>query len=237
MKFLVADDHPLVRKALSITLEKVDQAATILQAADMPELMGMLNSHPDIDLVLMDLTMPGTSGLESLEDTISRAVPSPVAVVSADERPMTALHALRMGAVGYLPKSLPEDVMRAALALILSGGVYVPQLAVSAFGARLTLLPQLSDKISARTSRYRESPCPTQYEYTPEYGKTALTPRQSEVLDLVIEGHSNREIAEILHVAEATVKVHITAILRAYDVRSRAKAIHAARREFELTTA
>lgn len=232
MKFLVADDHPLVRKALGITLEKVDQGSTILQAADMPELICALNSHPDIDLVLMDLTMPGTSGLESLEETISRAAPSPVAVVSADERPMTALHALRMGAVGYLPKSLPEDVMRAALALILSGGVYVPQLVVPVLGSRPTM-QQTSDK----ASRHPESPRQTRHEYTSEHGKTALTPRQSEVLDLVIEGHSNREIAEILHVAEATVKVHITAILRAYDVRSRAKAIHAARREFELKTA
>lgn len=232
MKFLVADDHPLVRKALSITLEKVDCAASILQAADMTELLGHLGAHPDIDLILMDLTMPGTSGIGSLEQAINHAAPSPVAVVSADERPETALGSLRVGAVGYLPKSLPEDVMRAALTLILSGGTYVPPLVLSAYRT----LSFSTEHVRRPLAGYSKPDHGTFAATTPlmEHGRaTTLTPRQAEVLELVIEGYSNREISEILCVAESTVKVHITAILKAYAVSSRAKAIHAARREAE----
>ncbi|AMW35344.1 response regulator transcription factor [Haematospirillum jordaniae] len=231
MKFLVADDHPLVRKALSITLEKVDCAASVLQAADMTELLGHLGAHPDIDLILMDLTMPGTSGLGSLEQAINHAAPSPVAVVSADERPETALGSLRAGAVGYLPKSLPEDVMRAALTLILSGGTYVPPLVLSAYRA-----PSFTEHGRRPPAGYSKPDHGIFASTAPlmEQGRaTTLTPRQAEVLELVIEGYSNREISEILCVAESTVKVHITAILKAYAVSSRAKAIHAARREAE----
>ncbi|NKD54454.1 MULTISPECIES: response regulator [unclassified Haematospirillum] len=233
MKFLVADDHPLVRKALSITLEKVDCTASVLQAADMTELLGHLGAHPDIDLILMDLTMPGTSGIGSLEQAINHAAPSPVAVVSADERPETALGSLRVGAVGYLPKSLPEDVMRAALTLILSGGTYIPPLVLSAYRTTPSSSTEHGQRPFAGYSKPDHGNFSSSTPLVEQGRATTLTPRQAEVLELVIEGYSNREISEILCVAESTVKVHITAILKAYAVSSRAKAIYAARREAE----
>ncbi|GAB3116602.1 response regulator [Novispirillum itersonii] len=224
MKFLVADDHPLVRRALALTLEKVSPDVTLLQADSLQAALDVVGQHPDIDLVLMDLSMPDTSGLDGVKEMLRVAAPAPVAVVSAEESPDIALQVLALGGAGYLPKSLPEDVMRAALSLVLAGGTYVPPLVTSRATAPAvaTSIPGLMPRGGAADSGTRSS-----------RGVHSLTPRQRDVLDLIIEGMSNKEIADRLQVAEATIKVHVTAILRAFGVNSRAKAISAARREVE----
>ncbi|MGC2856519.1 response regulator [Novispirillum sp. DQ9] len=224
MKFLVADDHPLVRRALALSLEHIRPDATLLEAESAAQARAHAAGHPDIDLVLLDLSMPDSEGLDGLRQLKAMMPTTPVAVVSADESAETALRALASGAAGYLPKSLPEDVLRAAISLILAGGMYVPSLVADAAGA----------------SGPAPSPAPRRSTATPSTGSAggrgapglgALTQRQREVLDLVIEGLSNKEIAERLDLAEATVKVHMTAILRAYGVNNRTKAISAAQRE------
>lgn len=223
MKFLIADDHPLVRRALTLTLERVHPGASVLEADTLPAALRLAEEHPDLDLFLMDLFMPGSTGLAGLVQAKAALAPTPVAIVSADESPETALGALERGAAGYLPKSLPEDVMRAALALILAGGIYVP--------------PTIAERALRGNSAHMDSasmPHGGGYDtfITPSHqGPNSLTPRQREVLDLVVEGLSNKEIAEHLDLAEATVKVHVTAILRAYGVNNRTKAISAVRRE------
>lgn len=228
MKFLVADDHPLVRRALALTLEKVSPDVTLLQADSLRAALDLVAQHPDIDLVLMDLSMPDTTGLEGVQEMLRAAAPAPVAIISADETPDTALQVLALGGAGYLPKSLPEDVMRAALSLVLAGGTYVPPLVTS----RAPAVPGISV-----TAALAARPTPSG-ETLPRgsRGIQTLTPRQRDVLGLIIEGMSNKEIADELQVAEATIKVHVTAILRAFGVNSRAKAISAARREIEAAT-
>ncbi|WP_019644228.1 response regulator transcription factor [Novispirillum itersonii] len=226
MKFLVADDHPLVRRALALTLEKVSPDVTLLQADSLQAALDVVGQHPDIDLVLMDLSMPDTTGLDGVKEMLAAAAPAPVAVVSAEESPDIALQVLALGGAGYLPKSLPEDVMRAALSLVLAGGTYVPPL-VTSRAAAPAALPQLGGGVM-------RSPSPD-VAVRGTRGVSSLTPRQRDVLDLIIEGMSNKEIADRLQVAEATIKVHVTAILRAFGVNSRAKAISAARREVEAT--
>lgn len=226
MKFLVADDHPLVRRALALTLEKVSPDVTLLQADSLQAALDVVGQHPDIDLVLMDLSMPDTTGLDGVKEMLAAAAPAPVAVVSAEESPDIALQVLALGGAGYLPKSLPEDVMRAALSLVLAGGTYVPPL-VTSRAAAPAALPQLGGGVM-------RSP-PPDAAVRGTRGVSSLTPRQRDVLDLIIEGMSNKEIADRLQVAEATIKVHVTAILRAFGVNSRAKAISAARREVEAT--
>lgn len=217
MKFLIADDHPLVRRALILTLEGIRPGATFLEAASLDQTLECLHAHPDVDLVLLDLFMPGGNGLDTLHEVMKAATENPVAVVSADTSPDTAFQALAAGAAGYLPKSLPEDVLRAALGLILVGGIYVPPIVAQATGVT------------------QPHPAPTRpgvnQTRRPPTGEAILTPRQRQVLDLLIEGLSNKEIAERLNLAEATVKVHMTAILRAYGVNSRTKAIGAAQRD------
>lgn len=221
MKLLIADDHPLVRRALSLTMERVGSVTRILEAESLPAALDLLRSHPDVELFLMDLSMPGISGLDGLEAALAAARGVPVAVVSADERAETAVGALGRGAVGYLPKSLPEDVMRAALSLILAGGIYVPPLVAA--DAFQRMLQREHGAANQGRPGGAGNPAPA--------ARAALTARQREVLELVIEGLSNKEIAEHLGLSEATVKVHITAILRVYGVNNRAKAISAARRE------
>lgn len=226
MKFLVADDHPLVRRALSLSLEHIRPDATLLEAETAEQARTHVMAHPDIDLVLLDLSMPDSEGLDGLRQIKALLPGAPVAVVSADESADTAVRALAAGAAGYLPKSLPEDVLRAAISLILAGGMYVPSLVADAAGAtggppqRRPLPAMASAQSSGTAAGGRGTP-----------GAGALTQRQREVLDLVIEGLSNKEIAERLDLAEATVKVHMTAILRAYGVNNRTKAISAAQRE------
>lgn len=226
MKFLVADDHPLVRRALSLSLEHIRPDATLLEAETAAQARSHVTAHPDIDLVLLDLSMPDSEGLDGLRQIKALLPGAPVAVVSADESAETALRALAAGAAGYLPKSLPEDVLRAAISLILAGGMYVPSLVADAAGAsaapapRRAALPPVSGAAPGAAPGGRGAS-----------GAESLTQRQREVLDLVIEGLSNKEIAERLDLAEATVKVHMTAILRAYGVNNRTKAISAAQRE------
>lgn len=212
MKFLIVDDHPLVRRALTSTIERVDTQAEVLEADSLLQALERIAETPDINLVLFDLHMPGSNGLDGLIRLRELASSLLVAVISADESAEMAFGALRHGAVGYLPKSLPEDIMRAAIGLILAGGVYVPPLVMD-HGGQTDTLPGPSATVRSAS------------------GADSLTPRQIEVLDLVLEGLSNREIAERLTLAEATVKVHMTAILRAYGVSNRAKVVGAARRE------
>lgn len=226
MKLLIADDHPLVRRALSLTLERVSPGATVIEADSLTAALRIAEEHPDLDLFLMDLFMPDSGGLDGLVRARMALDPIPVAVVSADETASSALGALDRGAMGYLPKSLPEDVMRAAMALILAGGVYVPPMIATQALHNGTNRDVAGLGATPPATRPR-----TRFGQPGQRGLTPLTPRQQEVLDLVIEGLSNREIAERLSLAEATVKVHITAILRAYGVNNRTKAISAVRRE------
>lgn len=268
MKFLIADDHPLVRRALRLTLDRVSPGATVLEADSLPSALALIEEYPDLDLFLMDLFMPGSNGLDGLQ-LARQSIPSslPVAVVSADETLEMALGALECGVSGYLPKSLSEDVMRAALALILAGGVYVPPMIAERALRSGGALPSASAVSASRggaaaggsgapsvsavaagplggsvigsggqaaaggSSGFAASVGGRPAIPQTLYGRAALTPRQCEVLSLVIEGMSNKEIADRLLLAEATVKVHITAILRAYRVSNRSRAISAAQKE------
>lgn len=202
---------------MALTLDRVAPGSLLLEADSLDSALACLADHGDVDLVLLDLLMPGSSGLDGVE-RVKAICRAPVAIISADENPQTAIDALSRGAAGFLAKSLSEDIMRAAISLILAGGIYVPPQVTQATPAQrspaLPVVPPVGSS-GARASS----------------GGNSLTPRQREVLALVVEGLSNREIAERLNLAEATVKVHITAILRAYGVNSRAKAIGAARRE------
>lgn len=230
MKFLVADDHPLVRRALSLSLHHIRADAALLEAASIEQALAQAAKHPDLDLVLLDLSMPDCEGMDGLRKVKAALGRTPVAVVSADESAQTALRCLGAGAAGYLPKSLPEDVLRAAIALILAGGMYVPSLIADAAGSSApSATGSAEPRPTAGTAGAGAGTSTPQPRTTP--GATALTLRQRQVLDLVIEGLSNKEIADRLDLAEATVKVHMTAILRAYGVNNRTKAISAAQRE------
>lgn len=204
MKILVADDHALIREAFRHLLLSLGEAVAVLEAGDSDGTLRMLEQHPDFDLLLLDLRLPGAGGLSTLERVRRDHPVLPVVVVSALDDAATVRAVLARGALGYIPKSSTSEVILGALRLVLSGGRYVPP----------EILAGESGAAAAPSSRE----------------EVHLTDRQREVLALMIQGKSNKVICRELGLAEATVKIHVTAILRALQVSSRAQAIVAANR-------
>lgn len=198
MKILVADDHALIRDALRHLLADLVPGAQVLEAGDCDTVRRLATEHPELDLVLLDLRLPGPGGLATLDALRHESPTLPVVVVSAVEDPVAVRNVIAHGAMGYIPKSSSNEVMLNALRLVLSGGRYLPPEILSDENAALS--PASLDDVR-------------------------LTDRQREVLALMMQGKSNKHICRELGLAEATVKIHVTAILRALKVTSRAQAI------------
>ncbi|MFM6992884.1 MAG: response regulator [Rhodoferax sp.] len=200
MKFLVIDDHPLVREGLASLLKQLGGVTEVLQASDGAEGLALAAGQPDLACVLVDLKMAGMDGLATVEALTAQYPLMPVVVISSSEEPVDVRLALRAGARGYCPKSSGSGTILAAVRLVLDGAVYVPPLMVEA-------------TLEASAGRGE-----------------ALTDRQTEVLRLLCKGHPNKGIGRLLDMQEKTVKGHVTAIFRALGVVNRTQAVEAARR-------
>ena len=206
MKILVADDHALFREGLGYVLRGLGEPVETLHAHDGAAALELAEAHPDLDLVLLDLAMPGIDGLAGLRLLRARYPAMPVVILSGSEEPADVRLALDAGALGFISKSSSADVMLSALRLVLSGGLYVPP-------SYLERTQGMAVPIAASS-----------------VDSLGLTPRQLDVLRLLGRGHSNKEIARILELAEGTVKLHISAILRTLGVHNRTRAVVAAAR-------
>jgi len=211
MKILVVDDHPLIREALREVLKALDREITLLEAADCAEGLATAEENPDLALVLLDLALPGKSGFEALAEFRERHPGLPVVVLSASEQPETVTRALDEGAMGFIPKTSSSQVLVNALRLVLSGGVYLP----------------------AEVLRHHDSGAAP--AFAPPTGSMnprdlGLTERQSQVLALLVQGKPNKLICRDLNLAEGTVKIHVTAILKALGVANRTQAVIAVSR-------
>ena len=212
MKILVADDHPLLREALLLVLREVEGGVTPIEAADGDAVRRLAALHPDLDLVLLDLCLPGVRGLALFEE-LRRDYPAlPLVVLSALDDPGTVKAVLAGGALGFIPKSSPHQVMVQALRLVLAGGRYLPP----------ELMPELVGEDWASVPARAVSPGACGGVSVETLG---LTGRQQQVLALLAQGKSNKQICRTLGLAEATVKVHVTAVLKALKVTSRTQAI------------
>lgn len=211
MRILICDDHALFREGLRHVLVELGEAPEILEAADADGALALAEAHPDLAMVLLDLHMPGIDGLETLALLGQRFPTLPVVMVSASEASDEIRATLDAGASGFIPKSSSGAVLRSAVQLVLSGGVYVPPVALTSSASEK---PAISRGLVTR------------------YGK--LTPRQLEVLRLLAKGLTNREICSVLSIAEGTVKAHIAALLDALDVSNRTEAV-AAMRELDIS--
>lgn len=210
MKILVADDHALIREALRHVLKELDGDVTVLEARDGDGACRLVEEHTDLDLLLLDLNLPGTSGFATLAELRRNHAALPVVILSAQEDATTMRATLDGGAMGFIPKSANNAVMLGALRLVLSGGRYVP--------------PELLDA----TPGVALSDAPLSAPKSP--AELGLTERQLDVLALMAQGKSNKQICRDLGLAEATVKIHVTAVLRTLKVTSRAQAIVAVNR-------
>lgn len=197
MKILIADDHSLFREGLAHVLAGLDTDIELLHAADCTRAIELATAHADLDLVLLDLNMPGMNGMDALQRLCDGFPALPVVILSASTRRADMQHALDIGAMGFVPKDATGQQMIQALRLVLAGGVVVP--------------PAL---VRADADDWRAD----------------LTERQREVLALLARGLVNKEIARTLDLAEATVKMHITAIMKLLGVSNRTQAVLAAQR-------
>ncbi|WP_374339288.1 response regulator [Methyloversatilis sp.] len=214
MKILIVDDHPLIREALRHVLPGLAADIRLFDAANCESGLQMADQHPDLDLTLLDLTLPGCRGMTALQ-TFRAAHPAlPIVVLSGFDDADTVLSALDEGAMGFIPKSSTNEVLLGALRLVLSGGVYVPRQAIVG-------------ELGLGSSAPRAEEAPRKPQTASDIG---LTERQAEVLTLMVQGKPNKEICRELNLAEGTVKVHITAILKALGAANRTQAVLAASR-------
>jgi len=202
---LIADDHPLFRSALASAASKLLPGVVTLEAASLAELQSSVRLHPETDLVLLDLRMPGAQGFSSLLQLRGLYPAIPVAIVSAEEQPALMRRALDFGASGFIPKSAGIELIGAALKTLLDGDAWLP--------------PGI-DEGSGEDEAERELA-----------GRIAsLTPQQFKVLMWLSDGRLNKQIAGDLNVTEATIKAHVTAILRKLGLYRRTQAALLAQR-------
>jgi DNA-binding NarL/FixJ family response regulator len=209
MKILVVDDHALIREALRGVLSDWKNDAVIVEAPDKRQAMRVVGEHPDIELILLDLNLPDCSGFELLTELRARYPAVSTVVLSALNDRENIARAMELGALGFIPKSSTREVMLSALQLIFSGGMYIPP------------------DILARRDTAQSQPAPSDGGMTTPAAsprELGLTDRQQDVLALLMQGKSNKQICRTLDLAEPTVKNHVTAILKALKVTNRTEA-------------
>lgn len=216
IKIMMVDDHALFRDGMRYVLQRLPEDVEIIEAGNFPDGLRLAQQHPELDLALLDLNMPGSEGPLSIR-YFNRHYPHiPVVVVSGEEGRAYMEKVLDYGAMGFISKSSSAAVMLGALNLVLSGGVYIP---AEMLRQHSVIIDDKWDdggkpgKEDRRTMR------------TNEYG---LTRRQMEVLRYIAAGMSNKEIAESIYLAEGTVKIHVAAIYHTLHVGSRLEAVRVA---------
>ena len=200
LQVLVADDHPLFRGALKQALAGIEREIEIAECGALEEAKDALQDAHDFDLVLLDLAMPGTTGLSGLVSLKSLAPLTPIVVVSASDDPGTIRRSLDLGASGFISKSASMDAIRNSVLAVLEGDVVIPN--------GVDLSEDEDPEVRETIARLK-----------------SLTRQQSRVLAMLSEGLLNKQIAYELDVSEATVKAHVSAILQKLGVESRTRAV------------
>jgi DNA-binding NarL/FixJ family response regulator len=200
---LIADDHPLFRGALREAVTGVFGQADVAEAGTFEEVSEILERGGDVDLILLDLSMPGVRGFSGLMYLRAQYPSLPIVVVSANDDPAVIRRCMEFGASGFIPKTLGIEAMRAAVAHVLQGEVWTPP--------DVDLTRQSDAETAALIARL-----------------STLTPQQVRVLMMLSGGLLNKQIAYELGVSEATVKAHVSAILQKLGVESRTQAVIAA---------
>jgi RNA polymerase sigma factor (sigma-70 family) len=204
MKVLTVDDHSVVRAGLGPVLKRLDPDVTLLEAHDFPSALKTAEENPDLDLLLLDLMMPGMDAFEGLT-AIRRLVPHvPLVVVSMIEDRQDVLRAAELGALGYIPKTANLDEMHGALRQVLSGAIYLPPAIL-----RMTRSADESRTTSERSAALSDD------------AWNSLTKRQRDVVDYLARGMTNAEIADELGLSESTIRVHVSTILERLKLNNR----------------
>jgi DNA-binding NarL/FixJ family response regulator len=201
---IVADDHPLFRAAIKEALEADQGQTTFLEANSFESLQELVDKKKEVDLVLLDLHMPGVSGFAGLIYLCKRYPSVPVVIISANEDPVVIQRALEHGAAGFIPKSSSIDTITDAIAAVLMGEIWSPDTTASNLPGKNISEMELAERMAQ------------------------LTPQQFKVLMMMSQGLLNKQIAYKLEVSEATVKAHVSAIMSKLGVNNRTQAVLAA---------
>lgn len=210
MRLLLVDDHALFREGLELVLRHLVPDIDVLHSGNIAQALTAISADPQIDLVLLDLHMPGMIGLDALEVLRKHAESPPVVVLSGSEDAQIVWRAIDAGAMGFIQKQSESKTMMAALRVVLDGGIYLPPICLTGTGRRELALAGRPD-IPPRE----------------RVARLGVTRRQVEALAKMAQGKSNKVIARELGITEATVKSHLSAVFATLDVRSRTEAIYA----------
>lgn len=219
MKVLLVDDHPLILSALQSVIQGLGDDVTVDGAASAAQARAALAADAGYDLVLLDLALGDADGFEVLVELRAAYPALPVVVVSASDRTSDVIRAIDLGAMGFVPKRSSNDMLFDALRMVMSGGLYVPpmMLGLDAPDADIDTVPDVMRPGNAASHAHAAAPKTLQ--------SIGLTPRQSEVMGLLLQGKPNKLIARDLNVSVETVKDHVAAVLRALGVNSRTQAV------------
>lgn len=212
MKYLIVDDHALVAGALTLLLEDRDPEADVHTAATADAALELVDREGDADLLILDLSLPGVTGTELMEEIIRRQPMLKILVVSGLADQESIMRVLQLGAAGFVPKSLDTELLSSAIDFVLKGGVYIPS---------KLLTESQKDGFFTRTAARLK---------TPEAAPPHLTDRQLDVLAQLAKGAPIKRICRELDLSEGTVKTHVAAIYRSFGASNRTEALIAARR-------
>lgn len=202
MEVLIADDHELVRKGLCLLVQRIESNSIIFEAGSFTELKKEINKPHNWGLLIIDISMPGSNQLQCIEIALSNLSQAPVVVISGTEEPEVIREVLKLGVKGFLTKSSSADIMEHAIKLVMAGGRYIPD--------------------SALDLTHEDYACNKNHNFLNIPG---LTKRQSDVALLLTKGKANKEIGRDLDISEATVRTHMTAIFKIFEVNNRTQAV------------
>lgn len=222
MKVLLIDDHPLILSALQAVIQGLGDNVTVEGASSARAARETLQRDSDFDLVLLDLHLGDADGFDVLTEFRSAYPALPVVVVSASDRASDVIRCIDLGAMGFVPKRASNETLFDALRMVMSGGIYVPSMTMSDDrGASVERRQGAPDGLRS----VHDSAAAGPYQTHPPLKSLGLTPRQTDVLALLLQGKPNKLIARELNLSVETVKDHVAAVLRALKVSSRTQAV------------
>lgn len=227
MRVLLIDDHPLILAALQTVIQGLGDDVQVLGADSAAQARDTLKARQDFDLVLLDLNLGDASGFDVLEEFRAQYPSLPVVVISASDRASDVIRAIDQGAMGFIPKRTSNEVLAQALKLVMSGGIYVPPMSL---GADLPSEPEPvavaeGPAVNGKLQQVHALASQAGYQTTAGLESLQLTPRQTDVLALLLQGKPNKIIARELGVSVETIKDHVAAVLKALGVSSRTQAV------------
>lgn len=223
MKVLLIDDHPLILSALQTVIESMGDDVQVIGADSAAAARDTLKQHADFDLVLLDLQLGDASGFDVLDEFRAAYPALPVVVISASDRTSDVIRSIDQGAMGFVPKRTSTELLAQALKLVMSGGIYVPPMTL---GAEVPAAPAPAPvSTSSKLQQIQEQAMNSNYQVSTGLEGLNLTPRQTDVLALLLQGKPNKIIARELGVSVETIKDHVAAVLKSLGVSSRTQAV------------